>query len=132
MSREALSRGFVALMGELYDSRAYFDRVDDLYGKGRIVIDKGWRGYAASHPFARRRHEARLWFEAFGLMARLATKIPDADLRKTYLKRFWAFVRARPEPAVARVYALKCAVHWHMHQFVRILAARDRPPINTY
>jgi hypothetical protein len=65
-------------------------------------------------------------------MARLATKIPDATLRNTYLRRFWAFVRGRPEPAVARIYALKCAVHWHMHQFVRLLAARDRPPVNTY
>jgi hypothetical protein len=33
---------------------------------------------------------------------------------------------------VARIYALKCAVHWHMHPFVRIAATRDRPPINTY
>lgn len=39
---------------------------------------------------------------------------------------------ARPEPAGARIYALKCAVHWHMHQFVRIAASRDRPPINIY
>jgi radical SAM superfamily enzyme YgiQ (UPF0313 family) len=132
MSRERLSRGFIELMAQLYDSRAYFDRVDDLYGAGRIVIDKGWQGYASDHPWARRRHEARLWLEAFGLMARLATKIPDSTLRNTYLRRFWVFVRARPEPAVARIYALKCAVHWHMHQFVRLLAARDRPPVNTY
>jgi radical SAM superfamily enzyme YgiQ (UPF0313 family) len=132
MSREALSRGFIDLMAELYESEAYFDRVDDLYGSGRIVIDKGWRDYAVSHPWARRRHHARLWLEALGLMARLAIKIPDPVLRKTYLSRFWAFVRSRPEPAVARIYALKCAVHWHMHQFVRLLAARDRPPVNTY
>ena len=132
MSRERLSRGFVDLMAELYEFKAYFDRVDDLYRDGGIVIDKGWRSYAQSHPWARRRRHARLWMEAFGLMARLAMKIPDSALRRLYLRRFWAFFRARPEPAVARVYALKCAVHWHMHQFVAVLSAKGRPPVNTY
>ena len=99
MSREMLSRGFIALMSELYNSRAYFDRVDDLYGKGRIVIDKGWQGYAASHPWARRRHHARLWLEAFGLMARLATKIPDAEFAQDLSQ---ALLGLRPRAARAR------------------------------
>ena len=60
------------------------------------------------------------------------TRIPDAKLRNFYFRQFWSFFRARPEPATLRVYAIKCATHWHMHQFVRVLMNRARPVVNTY
>jgi radical SAM superfamily enzyme YgiQ (UPF0313 family) len=131
MSREALSSGFVRLMAELYEPQAYFARTDSLYRSGRIVIDRALRVYGATHRFAKLKNDALLWLEAFGLFLRLMTKIPDPSLRRIYCERLLSFLRERPEPAALRIYALKCATHWHMHQFVRVLMNRARP-VNTY
>jgi len=132
MSREALSRGYVQLMAELYEPRAYFARTDELYRSARIVIDRAFRAYAAGHPWAKFTNNARLWLESLGLFIRLMTIVPDASLRRFYCERLWSFLRERPEPAALHVYALKCATHWHMHQFVRVLMNRARPLVNTY
>jgi radical SAM superfamily enzyme YgiQ (UPF0313 family) len=132
MSRAALSEGYVKLMAGLYEPTAYFDRVDDLYREGGIVIDRAWQSYALSHPWAHRVHQARLWFESLGLLLRVLAKVPERSLRRTYRRRFWSFLRARPEPSVLRIYALKCAIHWHMHKFVHRLMTAEKPLVNTY
>ncbi|MGE3876031.1 MAG: B12-binding domain-containing radical SAM protein, partial [Parvibaculaceae bacterium] len=132
MTRETLSEGYVRLMAGLYEPQAYFDRVDDLYRDGGIVIDRAWQGYALSHPWAHRAHQARLWLESFGLLLRILARVPDRSLRRVYRRRFWSFFRARPEPSVLRIYALKCAIHWHMHKFVRRLTSTGKTLVNTY
>ncbi|MGE0007696.1 MAG: DUF4070 domain-containing protein [Parvibaculaceae bacterium] len=132
MSRQALSEGYVRLMAGLYEPKAYFDRVDDLYRDGGIVIDRAWQNYGLTHPWAHRVHQARLWLESWGLLLRILAKVPDRSLRRVYRRRFWSFFRARPEPSVLRIYALKCAIHWHMHKFIRRLKATERPLVNTY
>jgi radical SAM superfamily enzyme YgiQ (UPF0313 family) len=132
MSREALAQGYVRLMAEVYEPEAYFARIDDLYREGRIVTDRALRAYGANHRWARIRNDARLWLESLGLFLRLMTGIPDARLRRLYGGRFLSFLRHRPDPAAARIYALKCATHWHMHQFVGELMNRSRPLVNTY
>jgi radical SAM superfamily enzyme YgiQ (UPF0313 family) len=132
MSRQALSEGYVRLMAGLYEPQAYFDRVDDLYRDAGIVIDRAWRSYALSHPWAHRVHQTRLWLESLGLFMRVLAKVPDRSLRRIYRRRFLSFFRARPEPSVLRIYALKCAIHWHMHKFIRRLMTAEKPLINTY
>jgi radical SAM superfamily enzyme YgiQ (UPF0313 family) len=132
MTREALSQGYVRLMAGLYEPKAYFDRVDDLYRDGGIIIDRAWKGYAKEHPWAHRLHQLRLWAESIGLVLRVLSNVPDVSLRQVYRQRFWSFLKARPEPSVLRIYALKCAIHWHMHKFVRRLMATEKPLVNTY
>lgn len=132
MSRQALSEGYVRLMAGLYEPQAYFDRVDDLYRDGGIVIDRAWQNYATTHPWAHRAHQARLWLESLGILLRVLTKVPDPSLRQVYRRRFWSFFKARPEPSVLRIYALKCATHWHMHKYIRRLMTPDKPMVNTY
>ena len=132
MSREALSEGYVRLMAGLYEPKAYFDRVDDLYRDGGIIIDRAWKDYARQHPVAHVAHQARLWAETIGLLLRVLAKVPDGSLRQVYRQRFWSFLKARPEPSVLRIYALKCAIHWHMHKFIRRLMMAEKPLVNTY
>ncbi len=132
MSRAALSEGYVRLMAGLYEPKAYFDRVDDLYRDGGIVIDRAWQSYAQGHPWAHRAHQARLWLESVGLLLRILAKVPDPSLRQVYRQRFWSFFKARPDPSVLRIYALKCAIHWHMHKFIHRLMATEKPLVNTY
>jgi hypothetical protein len=132
MSREALSAGYVRLMQDLYSPSAYFDRIDALYIAGRIEIDRAWQSYAQRHPWRRRGRHLWLWLEAVGLWARLMSRVPDHSLRRVYRERLWRILQVRRNPTLVRVYAIKCAVHYHMHQLVGALAARGQPVLNTY
>ena len=72
------------------------------------------------------------WFESAVLFVRLLSRTPDRTLRTIYRQRIWRFLQMRHNPTALRVYAIKCAVHYHMHQLVRALENRDHPLINTY
>ena len=61
ISREELRDGYVRLMAELYEPEAYFDRVDDLYLDGRIVIDRAGRTTAPPTAGRARRHPRYGW-----------------------------------------------------------------------
>jgi radical SAM superfamily enzyme YgiQ (UPF0313 family) len=133
MTREELSKGYVQLMDDLYQPDAYFDRLDDLFIAGRVEIDHAWQQYAAHHPWQRRWRHVRLWFESAVLFVRLLTRTPDTILRSIYRQRIWGFLQMRHNPTMLRVYILKCAVHYHMHQLVLALQRRgNRSIINTY
>jgi radical SAM superfamily enzyme YgiQ (UPF0313 family) len=131
MSRSTLSDGYVRLMTALYEPQAYFDRVDDLLIAGRIECARGWLHYAAQHPWRRRFRHLRYWLEAFGLLVHLMWQIPEAALRRCYRKHCWAFLRARRNPIVARVYVIKCAFHYHMYRMALRLTAQASI-INTF
>jgi radical SAM superfamily enzyme YgiQ (UPF0313 family) len=132
MSREALSRGFVRLMAELYEPDAFFNRLDELYLTGRAELDRGWQDYAARYPWRGRRRHFRMLLEAFGLMGSLSLGVQDRKLWSVYRHRFWRFFRARPSPVMLRAYALRCAIHYHMHRLVRVLQGAEGPLVNTY
>ena len=132
MSRETLSRGYVRLMETLYAPGAYFDRLDDLYLAGAIDVDRAWQQYGRHHPWRARKRRLRLWFETAGLMARLMLRVPEPALRREYRRRMQALLRARRDPFIARIYAIKSAMHFHALNLARRLAAPDRPLINTY
>jgi radical SAM superfamily enzyme YgiQ (UPF0313 family) len=132
LSRAALSEGYVRLMQQLYSPSAYFNRIDDLYITGGIEIDRAWQSYAQRHPWRRQARHAWMWVEAIGLLARMMVHVPDRTLRRIYRERMWTFLRARRNPAAVRVYAIKCAVHYHMHRLVQALGATDRPLVNTF
>jgi radical SAM superfamily enzyme YgiQ (UPF0313 family) len=132
MSRNELSEGYVKLMAAIYDWRTYFARVDELYVEGGLVIDRAWQQYAQDHPWRRRMRHLRFVLEASGVLLRLMTSVPDNSLRNVYRRQVLRLLRVRRNPAVLRVYAIKCAIHFHMHTLVRALSARDLPLLNTF
>ncbi len=132
MTREALSEGYVRLMAKLYDWARFFERVDALYRDRRFVIDAAWHAYARDHRWASLTRSAMLWIETAWLFISLARYIPDRTLRKFYRQRIFSLLCSRPEPSLMRIYTLKCAVHWHMHKFVRRLMANNQPLVNSY
>lgn len=132
MSRETLSRGYVGLMRDLYEPKAFFDRVDELWLNGPLVAEPGWRRFAATHPWARVRKHARSWLEACILMARMMLMMRDRSLRKIYLQRVLGVLRRRPDGVLLRLYAIRCVTHFHLHQLTRQLRAHDGSLLNTY
>lgn len=131
MSRETLSAGYVGLMASLYEPQAFFERLDDLYLRGGIVVDRALQSYPGA-LWLRWARQLQLWLLALGLIATIAVRVPDNSLRTIYLQRFWRIVRTRRSAIVAMIYAVRCAIHFHMHRLVEHLSARDRPLINTF
>jgi radical SAM superfamily enzyme YgiQ (UPF0313 family) len=130
MSRETLRDGYVRLMAELYEADAYFDRLDALYLDDRMETERAWRRYGERHPWRWRGHRARLALEGVGLFARLLMGVPERALRREYRRRLWQLLRRRPDAAVVRIYAIKSAMHYHVHEMTRAL--RGGRVINTY
>jgi radical SAM superfamily enzyme YgiQ (UPF0313 family) len=129
MSRDALSKGYVDLMTDLYEPKAFFQRVDDL-ALGKFEVSRGWQRYAAQHPWRRRLRHGRFWLEAFAIMARVLMGVPNGSLRRVYWSHFWRFVRLRGNAEGAKIYALKCAFHYHLQQMVHALT--NRHLINSF
>jgi radical SAM superfamily enzyme YgiQ (UPF0313 family) len=132
MSRAELSEGYIALMAALYEPRAFFQRVDDLFVRGNFEFDRGWQRYAMQHPGQRWLRHSRFWLQAWSIMIRVMIGIPEGSLRRVYWVQFWHLVTRRRNASAAKVYALKCAFHYHMHRMVLALIAQDRAPINTF
>ena len=132
MSREALSNGYVRLMAELYDAEAYFARLDDLYVAGRLRAERGWLHFAECHPWHRRARQLRRFVEAAALALRLWSQVPEKRLRRIYRQRLSNLLRRRPDPSVMRVYAIKCAMHYHAHRLVETLRQHPSGLLNTF
>jgi len=56
----------------------------------------------------------------------------DHSLRKIYLRRVLAALRKRPDGVLLKLYAMRCATHFHFHQLTRQLRAHDGSLLNTY
>jgi len=132
MSREKLRDGYAQLMAELYEPKAFFDRADAFYINGGARLDRGWQDFHENRPWLRRLRQVRVWAEAFGLFAIVMWQVSDKILRKEYWNRFRNLFRTRRSPLLVRAYALKCATHYHLYEFSRVLQLRDRPVTNTF
>jgi radical SAM superfamily enzyme YgiQ (UPF0313 family) len=132
MTREALGIGYVRLMADLYDAEAYFARLDDLYITGAIRTERGWQRFAQRHPWRRQARQARRLLEATALALRLLWQVPEKRLRRVYRQRLTNLLRCRPDPTVMRVYAIKCAMHYHAHRLVETLQQRESKLLNTF
>ncbi len=130
MSRQTLRKGYVRLMAELYEAKAYFDRLDALYLEGRLDVERAWRRYGERHPWRWRRHRLRLAAQGLGLFARLLLGVPEPGLKREYRRRLWRLLQQRPEPALLRIYAIKAAMHYHADRLTHGLL-RGRI-VNTY
>lgn len=129
MSRETLTEGYVGLMKRLYEPKAYFDRLDDLYISGRMSLDRFTQKRSL---WGATRYLTVTLVEALGVLLRVLIAVPDRSLRREYLRRVWSCIRARRPASVLYMYAIKCAIHVHMHRLVQALAARERPiMVNT-
>ena len=132
MSRDQLRDGYIDLMTRLYDTNAYFERINALYLDRGFRIDRGWQEFAARHPWRCFLRQVRMSLEAGALIALLGLRISDRALFGHYRRHFLRALRMRRSPALLRAYALRCAMHYHAHRLVGVLRSRDRSVINSY
>jgi radical SAM superfamily enzyme YgiQ (UPF0313 family) len=131
IGRAALRDGYVELMRDLYTPAAYFGRLDALYLDARLPWGQARLGYLRRHPLRRFRLNAQLLVEALAIFVMLMRGVPDAALRREYRRSLWRVARRRPAPAILQLYALKCAMHFHVHMMVQEMLAAPRSVVRA-
>jgi radical SAM superfamily enzyme YgiQ (UPF0313 family) len=132
MTREELRRGYVEVMNELYEPEAYFARLDDLLLVRKLRFNRGMKRYWRKHRLNWVKSQARNLVISLVLYHRLMRGVPERSLRKEYRKRFWNFFRARPDPNLAILYLIKCAMHYHQHTMARQMASGATQVYNSF
>jgi len=118
LSREELRDGYLAVMGDLHEPGAFFDRLDALYLDERIEPERARLRHLRRHPLRLAKLNAMWMFEAFGIFLRLMRRVPDRNLRRIYRERLWTMLKRRRSPVVMQIYAIKCAMHYHAHTMI--------------
>jgi radical SAM superfamily enzyme YgiQ (UPF0313 family) len=133
MSREELRDGYINLMRVLYSPEAYFARAEALYLDGGLAVGRARLRYWARHNWRRRRAAIRALTQAVIVFLRLMAGVGDASLRREYRRRMLRLLRVRREPEVLLIYALKCAIHVHVHALTQAMTRRGGGgPGNTF
>ncbi len=118
MTRQALCEGYLQLMRDLYTPDAYFGRLDALYLDGAALPPSARARYLRRHPWKWLKAGARSLLEVVFIMTQLMRGVPQRDLRRDYAKRMWTALRRRPSLHLLRVYAIKCALHYHFDRLI--------------
>jgi radical SAM superfamily enzyme YgiQ (UPF0313 family) len=132
MSRGELRDGYVRVMQDVYEPEAYFGRLEDLYLGGKWTWGKGVARYWHRHPWVWLKSQAGNAAMAAVLFGRLMRGVPEAALRREYRRRFWRLLRRRPDPNLAVLFLLKCAMHYHQYTMARQMAARRTAVVNSF
>jgi len=66
------------------------------------------------------------------LYHRLMRGVPEVSLRREYRRRIWRLIRARPDPNLAILYLIKCAMHYHQHTMARQMNAGGTRVYNSF
>ncbi len=132
MSRQQLRDGYVQLMYDLYEPRAFFDRIEELFLHERFQFGHAQRRYWQQHPWNRLRVQAENAVLSAGLYLRLMRHVPDKALRREYHQRIVRFLKVRRDPAVLLVYLIKCAMHYHHYTMARNMANGAQRFISLY
>ncbi len=131
MSREELRDGYIRVINEIYEPTTYFERTDALflqptfdYGIKRFRKWLTWPGQY--------RVELAFLFQAIGLFLRLMTRVPEADLRREYRRRFWRLLKVHRRPGFALGYLFHMAMHYHAYSLAKRVANPELQLINSY
>ncbi len=119
MSCEELQQGSLALSRDLYQDSAYFDRLDALYLDEEIEPEPARKRYLSRHRWRWLQANAIFLIQAGAILLGLLRRVPEVELSCQYRDRMWRALKRRRDPILLRIYALKCAVHYHMHVMIR-------------
>ncbi len=132
MTREELRDGYLRVMQDLYEPEAYFARLEDLYLTHKLQFNRGLLRYWRRHPWSWLKAQAKNLITSVVLYHRLMRGVPEVSLRREYRRRIWRLIRARPDPNLAILYLIKCAMHYHQHTMARQMNAGGTRVYNSF
>jgi radical SAM superfamily enzyme YgiQ (UPF0313 family) len=130
ISRQDLCDGYLELMRDLYAPDAYFGRMDSLYLEGKPIPPSAHTRWLRRHPWRRIKAQAWTVLEVTYIIIGLMRGAPDPVLKRDYRRRLWAVIRRRPRLRLLRIYAVKCALHYHFDRLIAQMKAEraELPP----
>ena len=131
IGREALRAGYVELMRDLYATDAYFERLDALYLDAGLQLGQARIRYLRRHPLRRLKLNARLLAETIAMFVLLMSGVPDRELRREYRRRLVRAAWRKRDPEMIQDYALKCAMHFHVHMMVQEMLSAPQPVVRA-
>ncbi|HEX2890411.1 B12-binding domain-containing radical SAM protein [Vineibacter terrae] len=132
IGRQELRDGYLHVMEALYETEAYFDRVDDLYLKARIRPEATRLRHLRRKPLKLLKLNLTWTLEAAAITWRLARRVPSRRLRNAYLRRMARVLRRRASPLILQIYAIKCAMHYHVDALIAEMKDGQRKTINSF
>jgi radical SAM superfamily enzyme YgiQ (UPF0313 family) len=119
MNGEALRDGASALAREIYQASNFFDRLDALFLEGELATEQARKDYLARHPLRWLKANALYLFQSGVVLVSLMQAVDEPGLAREYLGRMWRALKRKRDPIVLRIYAIKCAIHYHTHLMAR-------------
>jgi hypothetical protein len=118
MNRQALCAGYLQVMRGLYTPDTYFGRLDAPYLDSAALPPSARARYLRRHRWKWLKAGARSLLELVFIMTQLMRGVLQRDLRRDYAKQMWTALRRRPGLHLLRVYAIKCALHYHFDRLI--------------
>jgi radical SAM superfamily enzyme YgiQ (UPF0313 family) len=132
MSRQELRDGYVNVMRDVYEPKAYFERLDELFLKKRIPFHIAVSRYWRRHPWHWLKKQSSNAVIAGVLFWRLIHGVRDARLRREYWRRVRRFALLRPDPNLVIYYLFKCFLHYHQYTMAQQMAAGKGKIYNSF
>jgi radical SAM superfamily enzyme YgiQ (UPF0313 family) len=133
MGRDELQQGYLDLLTELYEPQSYFDRLDELFLRERMLLgDRTLPGYWKKHPWWSLRSQVKDLALALGLFARLLFRVRERHLRREYRKRVLRVLRVRRQAGVLLYYVIKCVFHYHLYKMAETFRRGRSGLMNTF
>jgi radical SAM superfamily enzyme YgiQ (UPF0313 family) len=120
LSRGELRVGYVELLNELYEPKAYFERLDELFVAQKFRLGS-WHGtdYWKHHRWRSLTSQVSDWARFVYLYHRLRQTVRDPALWDQYRRHIHRLVRVRRDASVLVYYVVKCAMHYHAYRLAR-------------
>jgi radical SAM superfamily enzyme YgiQ (UPF0313 family) len=132
ISRQDLRDGYVAVMKDLYEPNAYFDRLDELFLTDRIKLgNRNCPDYWRRHPWQNLKSRVRDWITGAALFFRLMWTVPDKALRSAYKSRITRALKVRRDGSIFTYYVIKSAMHYHAYRMAQQMRTENQL-VNSY
>lgn len=118
LNRNTLCEGYLELMRDIYESDAFFNRLDAVYLQGKPRPPLGSELYLR-HDF-RRRAKKIAWkaLETGYILVQLMRTVRSRGQRQAYRRRLWNVMWRRPSLSLLHLYAVKCGQHYHIDRLI--------------
>src|SRR5207247_99393 len=100
MSREELRDGYIKVISDLYEPKAFFGRLEDLVLHGHLDYGRAVRRYWRGHPRAWFKTQAKNLVRSLVLYQRLMWGIPEGSLRREYRRRLGRLLQFSRHPSL--------------------------------
>ena len=131
MTREELRDGYVRVLRELYESDAYFERLESLYFDEEFRFGSARSEYWRKHPWAGLKAQLMNYLRFAFIRRRLTHAVPNEALRAEYRERINKMIKHGRDPSVLFAFALKCGLHYHHYTMSQQMAHEEMPLVST-